>query len=174
MINIRIILFLFIASALCFIWLRIQGGPLQQSYAPQGIVSLELANTKEKAIRITSSWEQGGMVPVATKNILIDFIFIPFYSLLLYTLTGSIAVRLHGMVAQVGMLLSLFSMIAGMLDGMENILMLLSLGGWVYDLSTLITTILAGTKFFLLLLAFPYTIVAGSYVIATRKKRAHR
>ena len=69
------------------------------------------------------------MIPRAKTNIWIDFFFIPFYTMLFYTLCGSISVRMLGIPAKLGVLLAFGSLLAGLFDVTENILMLFSLNG---------------------------------------------
>jgi hypothetical protein len=169
MINLNIKLFLLGATLLFFLLLRIQGDELRQSYAEQGIVSLEFAYSAEKTSTVLAGWKADGLVPTANINILIDFLFIPFYAMLFYTLTGSISVRLTGKASTLGVLLAFFSLIAGLCDVIENIFMLISIHGFYNDLTTMVTAGFAGIKFLLLALALLYIIVLGLGVIMRRK-----
>jgi hypothetical protein len=164
MINIRIILFFFIATLGVFLLLRIQGR-LETKEAPLGIVSLELASTTTEVKSILKAWETEAMISTAKNNILLDFLFIPLYSLIFYTLCGSISVRTRRIVAKMGVVLAFGAVIAGLFDVFENILMLLSLNDHYNYLTVLLTAFFAVTKFILLGLALLYVIPVGIVVI---------
>jgi hypothetical protein len=82
--------------------------------------------------------------------------------MLFYTLCGSISVRRTGLSAKLGVLLAFFSLIAGMFDVLENILMMFSSFSLYTSISALLTAMLAGFKFFLLFLALLYVIFVGT------------
>ena len=169
MINIKIKLFLLGATLFLFLLLRLQGEGLIQPYANKGIVSLEFAYTAEKTAAVVEGWKADGLLKKASNNILIDFLFIPFYSMLFYTLAGSISVRLDGKASSLGVLLAFFSLIAGVLDAIENMLMLASMHLFSSDFTSIITAILAALKFLLLALALLYIIFFGLFVIMRKK-----
>lgn len=110
-------------------------------------------------------WKNDGLIRTLRNNILIDFLFIPFYVMLFYTLCGSISVRLHSTPAKLGVLLAFFNLIAGIFDVFENILMLSAYIGMYNAMTTMLTTIFASLKFILLGLSFLYVIIFGSQVI---------
>ncbi len=165
MINIKIKLFLLGVTLFLFTVLRFQGASLKQHYADQGIVSLELAGSAEKTATIVEGWNADGLIDKARNNILIDFLFIPFYAIFFYTLTGSISVRLQGRASSLGVALAFSSLIAGMLDLFENLLMLTSIHVGYSDFTAILTAIFAALKFLLLLLALLYILIFGSTVI---------
>lgn len=127
--------------------------------SPAGIVSLELAGTKERTAGIIDTWTTEGALGSARKNILIDFLFIPFYVLLFYTLCGSISVRHKGKVATLGVLLAFFSLIAGLFDVFENLLMLLSSFHVFHPWTAGATAFFAGAKFTLLFFSLLYVVL---------------
>lgn len=167
MINIRIIFFLLAGTLFFFLLLRVQG-KLETIKSPASIVSLELAHDAQSVEDITTSWNQEGMTTRAKTNIWIDFLFIPFYVMLFYTLCGSISVRMIGFSAKLGVLLAFGSLIAGILDVLENILMLFALHGHYNNFSALLTTFFATAKFTLLLLAVLYILPWGIRVLVLR------
>jgi len=169
MINIKIKLFLLGATLFLFLLLRLQGEGLIQPYANKGIVSLEFAYTAEKTAAVVEGWKADGLLKKASNNILIDFLFIPFYSMLFYTLAGSISVRLAGKASSLGVLLAFFSLIAGVFDAIENMFMLTSMHLFSSDFTSIITAILAALKFLLLALALLYIIFFGLFVIMRKK-----
>ena len=169
MINIKIKLFLLGATLALFLLLRVQGAALITPASPSGIVSLELATSAGQTRSIVEHWKEHGLISKARQNILIDFLFIPFYTILFYTLAGSISIRMKGAAANLGVLLAFFSVIAGLLDVLENFLMLLSTYGWHADILSLITAGAAITKFSMLGIASLYILVLGFGVVMRRK-----
>jgi hypothetical protein len=165
LINIRIIVFLLIGTLFFFLSLRFQGKELAKPYAPMGIVDFELATTVKQTQHLLYEWKDDGLIKTIRNNILLDFLFIPFYVLLFYTLCGSISVRLHSTPANLGVLLAFFSLIAGIFDVFENVLMLLAYVGVYNFITTLMTAIFAGLKFILLGLSLLYVVIFGSRVI---------
>ena len=89
--------------------------------------------------------------------------------MLFYTLAGSISVRMKNKAATAGVLLAFFSLIAGFLDVLENILMLLATYGWYNHLTAILTAFFAYMKFLLLFIALLYIILFGIGVIVRRK-----
>jgi len=172
LINIRIIVFLLIGTLLLFGTLRFQGKDLIKPYASKGIVSLEMASSVITTKHLLWEWKNDGLIKTVRNNILIDFLFIPFYVLLFYTLCGSISVRLHSTPAKLGVLLAFFSLIAGIFDVFENILMLSAYIGLYNFITTMLTAIFATLKFILLGLSILYVIVFGSQVIWMKMARA--
>jgi len=169
MINIKIKLFLLSATLLFFLWLRFQGAELVQPYADKGIVSLEIAPSVAETSVVLNGWEQDGLLSKARNNILIDFLFIPFYAMLFYTLAGSISVRMKDRVAKLGVLSAFVSLIAGLLDALENILMLFASYGYYNGFTVVFTAIFASLKFVLLFLALFYIIVYGSIIVMRKR-----
>ena len=165
MINIKIILFLLVGTLFFFFLLRWQGGALISDDAPAGIVSLELAVNKEKTATIIESWITEGVITNARNNILIDFLFIPFYMMLFYTLCGSISVRNQGRIATMGVLLAFFSLIAGFFDVLENLFMLGSTYSLFSQFTAMLTAFFAASKFILLALALLYVIFMGTPIL---------
>jgi hypothetical protein len=167
MINIRIIFFLLAGTLLFFLLLRFQG-KLETKASPAAIVSLELAYQSQSVKDIITSWDNEGMINRAKTNIWIDFLFIPFYAMLFYTLCGSISVRMDGIWAKLGVLLAFGSLVAGIFDVLENILMLFALHGHYNNFTALLTTFFATAKFSLLLLAIFYILPLGLRVLIIR------
>ena len=167
MINIRIILFFLLGTIFFFLLLRFQG-KLEMKESPMGIVSLELARNPAQAKEIVAAWQKNDLIGNAKTNVWIDFLLIPFYSLLFYTLCGSISVRTSGQIAKIGVMLAFGSLIAGFLDIMENILMLLTLNGFSNYLTVILTSFFAASKFILLALALLYVIPFGLRLISLK------
>ena len=164
MINIRIILTLLTITLGLFFVMRIQG-KLETKASPMGIVSLEFANSQERITEIKQAWTAEGMLERARTNIRIDYLFIPFYAMLFYTLCGTISVRMKRGWAKLGVLLAFGALVAGLLDAGENLLMLLALRDISSDMTAVLTTVLAGVKFLLLGLAALYVIPLGLRIL---------
>ena len=170
MTNRNIIIFLFAGTLVVWLLLRWQGRSLEMpEHSPAGIVSLELSATPAAAIQLLEAW-QGDRIETAKKNIGLDFVFIFFYSWLYYTLCGNIAVRQNQLWGRVGVLLAIGSMLAALLDVLENILMLFTLNGHFTSFSLLATTSLASLKFLLLILATIYVLI-GWWIMLKRRMR---
>ena len=171
MINIRIIIFLLVGTLLLFLLLRFQGNNLVTPYSPKGIVSLELAGNEPATTTIISGWQNDGRGHSLRNNLLIDFLFIPFYVMLFYTLCGSISVRLDSIAAKLGVLLAFFILIGGAFDVLENLLMMLAYLGIYNTLTVKATYSFAILKFILISLSIIYVIVFGSVVIRMKLSR---
>lgn len=169
MINIKIKLFLLAATLFFFLLLRYQGADLIRPYSPKGIVSLEIAPSAEAISAVLAGLKADDLIGKTRQNIFIDFFFIPFYAMLFYTLAGSISVRMKGKAATAGVLLAFFSLIAGLFDVFENILILLATYGIYNDFTAILTAIFASAKFLLLFVALLYIILFGLRVIMKRK-----
>lgn len=150
------------------LFLRWQGHPLTIPTSPAGIVSLELAGTAEKTSTILEGWARQKLTAKARNNIMIDFLFIPFYAILFYTLCGSIAVRHKGMAATMGIMLAFDALVAGLLDVSENILMLLSTFSFYNQATARFTAIFASAKFFILALCLLYVVLLGLPLVARK------
>lgn len=158
-------------NTVLFFVLRFQGNGLIAPYADKGIVSLEFANSQIKAAHLFFGWKADGLLHKLRNNILIDFLFIPFYVMLFYTLCGSISVRLNSIPAKLGVLLAFFSLIAGLFDVCENILMLGAYMRMYNNVTTMATTIFATLKFTMIILSILYVIVFGGYVLRLKFSR---
>ena len=164
MINIRIILTLLTITLGIFLVMCIQG-KLETHASPLGIVSLEFANSQKRITEIKDQWTLNGMLERARTNIRMDYLFIPFYAMLFYTLCGTISVRMHRGWAKLGVLLAFGALVAGLLDAGENLLMLLALRGISSNSTAVLTSVLAGVKFLLLGLAALYVIPLGLRIL---------
>jgi hypothetical protein len=161
MTNIRIILFLLTGTLFFFLALRFQGIQLLTPASPAGIVSFELAGNAQETTQMLDAWKLQSAMGSVRMNILIDFLFIPFYALLFYTLCGSISVRHHGKAASLGVLLAFFSMIAALFDVLENLLMLAATYGYYNQFTAVLTAFFAAAKFSLLALSLLYVVLLG-------------
>lgn len=100
---------------------------LTTKQAPKGIVSLQLAWTKERARKVISSWRTHRLDRAANRSLLVDGPFIIFYSVAL-GLTAVLAGRaaevsnlLSGDRADtIGSALAIAALVAGLCDFIEN------------------------------------------------------
>ena len=156
MANLRIISFFLICTLLIMGTLMLQGSSLVNVESPQGIVSLELAGDGEKAADIVSAWEAEGRTETALRNISLDFLFIPFYSILLYMACGTLATFKPSRPQRVGAWIAFGSLLAGLFDVLENVAMTAILRGMSGTGLAPVTSALATAKQALLGAALAY------------------
>lgn len=165
MTNWKIIAIFFAGTVVMITLLQIQGHPLIGPGTPSGIVSLELSNSKSQTAFIVNSWKAEHQWNTARSNILLDFLFIPFYGFFLYSLCGYFCVQQPEPWQRAGMLLAFGSLVAMALDVFENILMLLSLHGIISGFGTFITFLFSSLKFSLIFLALVYIFLSAIFLL---------
>lgn len=150
---------LVVGSVAFAVVLGAQGRPLINDAAPAGIVTYELAWTKERAGQIINSW--AGLIPTARWQLLIDFGFIVFYPLAISLgcemLAGS---RVNTMPA-IGFFLSWAVLVAGPLDATENLALLHMLQHGPSDTFARLAGSSAGLKFVLVYAGLGYLVLQG-------------
>jgi hypothetical protein len=146
-------------TAVMMIMMYYTGRPLTTPGTPAGILCLEFANTETAVDHTISSWKRaaGGtheIVDAAKLNTYLDFIFLFFYSLLLYSFCLRLAKSLgkRKNVARYFRILAALSLTAGLLDVMENAGMLTSLNEAGSDEVAMFTAIAATIKWSLVIL----------------------
>jgi len=171
-------LLILLAGTIIMIFIMlISGKPLNTSETPCGILHLEFANTEEKVLQVLSAWKKNSsntndIIAAAKGNTWFDFLFLLFYALFLY----SSCYRLSRMVTNkiISSLLSFFAiaaLLAGGLDMLENIGMLLSLSGQASHAIALFTSIVSIIKWVLVLGAITSLIVGILVFIFQRKTK---
>ncbi len=129
------------------------GKDLKTTTTPFGIIDLELAFSKPDVQKILTVWDHkvsGGknLITKAQINTLFDFIFLLFYSLLLFAcckiLASSLAHRRKW--RNTLNLFAVLVMVSGLLDVVENTGMLLSLSRFSFSAIAPITAIAAYLK----------------------------
>lgn len=75
----------FSGTFLMAVLLQLTGKPLVTKSTPLGILNLELAATTHATQQIVNVWERNNLIPVAEIHTARDFVFLLFYSLLLFT-----------------------------------------------------------------------------------------
>jgi small-conductance mechanosensitive channel len=164
MTNWKIIAIFFAGTLVMMTLLQIQGHPLIRPGTSSGIVSLELSNSKSQTAFIVNSWKSESLWHTARNNILLDFLFIPFYGFFLYSVCGYFCVQQSEPWQRAGMLLAFGSLVAMVLDVFENILMLFSLHGIISGFGTFITFLFSSLKFSLIFLALVYILLSAVFL----------
>ena len=156
-----------IATLVIFLVMRWQGQPLVTSVSPAGIVSFELANTLHEANAIIAAAGKANL----QLNIIIDFLFILAYtSFLVFCCQALIkSYRLPDLKSLTATFMRL-SIVAGVLDYIENSAMLVTLGGYGSDMSVIVTRWAAIIKFAIAAIVIVYILIAALVVLATTKK----
>jgi len=147
------------------------GATLKTPATPKGIINLEFAYTGAKASAIINSWANTGAinnVSVAKINTWLDFIFLVFYSLLLYNACKLLAGNFSGFIFSMGQIIAKGALAAGICDVLENAGMLLILHGYISDVFTMLTFIFSIIKWILAFTAVFYMAV-GALLIFYRK-----
>jgi hypothetical protein len=168
MVNHRIILAFLTGTVVLLILLRVQGSSLVNEQAPAGIVSFELAGSRTKAEAISSAWESEGRTKTALGNIRLDYLFIPFYSLFLYMSCGTLATGSSSRSRRPGVWIAFGSVLAGMLDVFENLIMTAGIKGNISNAGALATALLASVKFLLVGTAVLYILAQGIRLLIVR------
>jgi hypothetical protein len=152
-----------------------QGAPLSKHATTKhgGIICLELAYNNTKTQAILDDWNvvnTDGVtsVEVARKNTYLDFIFIFFYSLFLFTSSKAVNKKFGGWFGRQGKWISKGALLAGCMDMLENGGMLLSLNGKGSDMISLATAISSSIKWALVIVAVIYVFMGA--IAAFRSK----
>lgn len=95
-------------------------GPLTTGETPRGIVDLELAD-RTRAQEIVSIWKSRNLLPAAFESIRKDWSFILIYVTVLLIGLLTVGVRGPGLVSRTAAVLALLTVLAGVLDAVENL-----------------------------------------------------
>jgi hypothetical protein len=180
----RVIGVLAAVTLVLMVSLHVLGGPLTMAdCCPRGIVSLELARGGD-IDRVLSGWRAADLIPRACRNVWLDFAFIPAYAAFLALLALALRRKLRPRTPSQNRaakswretlrawrdrllaLLALAFLLAGLLDVVENVLLLRLLGGAAGPSSYLF----AATKFTLLCSGLGL-LVLGGVSLALRAQR---
>lgn len=126
--------FLVTGTVIMMVLMFITGKDLNTAATPLGIIDLELARSDAAVQHILNAWskevsEEEGLIDTARINTFLDFIFLIFYSLLLYVCCKQLA-ALFPSRKSLRTLLNLgatLALLSGLLDVVENMGMLMSL-----------------------------------------------
>lgn len=155
------------ATVLIFLVMRWQGAPLITPVSPAGIVSFELADTLNEANAIITAAGKANL----QLNIIIDFLFILAYtSFLAFCCQALIkSYRLPDLKKLTATFMRL-SILAGVLDFIENMAMLVTLNGHGSDMSVIVTRWAAIIKFAIAAIVIIYILIAALVVLATKNR----
>ena len=147
------------------------GATLKTPATPEGILDLEFAYNQTKAATVMTAWADNGSInniQVAKENTWLDFIFIVFYSLLLSQACSMIAISRRGFLFTMGRLLAKAALIAGLLDVLENIGMLITLSGNGSATCAAFTVFSSILKWGIVMIAVLYILIAGLVISYTK------
>lgn len=148
------------------------GQPLITPVAPNGIISYEFAGSSNRAREILNSWGEAGRLHAAF-SLGLDFLFIIAYvtAISLACLWAGDLLRKHSLpLSGLGLALAWSVCLAGVLDGIENIgliVILLANGSSPWPQ---LAAACAAVKFLLILLALFYAVYAGLAWVAVPKR----
>ncbi len=158
-----------LATVVMIVVMRWMGIGLESKVSPLGIVSFELANNFGEAKEIIQAV---GQRPLQW-NIAIDFLFLIAYSFFFFFCCKALMnnYRSSGL-KTIGLIFLEISVLVGVLDLIENIAMLITLGGYGSDISVGVSHWGAIAKFGLVALVIVYIIVASVTMYIISKKKA--
>lgn len=155
-----------ILTVIMVIVMRWQGNALVNTISPGGIINLEFADTPQRLLELLSRWD----ITTVKTNIWLDFLFIISYVLFLSVASELCAERWpeNSIPQQAGLFFARMAYLAGMLDVIENLLMLQSIQGNYTVTSLQFTFYFAAIKFLLAGVIIVYLIASLPFII--RKK----
>ncbi len=158
-----------LATVVMIVVMRWMGIGLESKVSPLGIVNFELTNNFSEAKEIIQAV---GQRPLQL-NIAIDFLFLIAYSFFFFLCCKALMnnYRSTGL-KTIGLIFLELSVLVGVLDLVENIAMLITLGGYGTNISVGFSYWAAIAKFGLLALVIVYIIVASITMYIISKKKA--
>jgi hypothetical protein len=158
-----------LATVVMMVVMRFMGLGLVSNSSPLGVVNFELAKTFTNATEIINAV---GKRPLQW-NIGIDFLFIIAYSFFFFFCCWALMnnYRSSGL-KTLGLIFLELSVLVGVLDLVENIAMLITLGGYGSDISVTVSRWAAIIKFSFVGLVVVYIIVASVLMYFISKKKA--
>lgn len=164
----RFFIALLFLTLILFAVFRVLDKPLQTDYAPNGIVSFELAGSPQNAAHMVLTWTEEALLH-ASFGLGIDYLFMPVYALALAFGTLLAAGRHEGWLKSLGVVAGYGAFAAALFDAVENYALFQILLG-AYDSSyPSIATVCATIKFLLLIFGLMYAVIGG--VIPKRSAR---
>jgi hypothetical protein len=127
-----------------------------------GVVELELAFSEARFDHIVESWVEAGMLEAQRRNLWIDLLFPFAYSFLLFGLLGAVTTHAETQPGRGVTLLLSLPFVAGLLDWLENGLLLFLLGSGDDRSQVLIvlSSTVASVKWMLLLVSAAAIVLA--------------
>ena len=172
MTNWKIIGFFFAGTILFMLVLQLQGKQLITPLTPSGILSLEFSYNASHTQSIVNAWKNS-LTGAFRINMLLDFLFIPFYGLFLYSTCGYFSVHYRtGWAQRAGVLLAFGSLLAMIFDGIENITMGFSIHLSATAFTSAVTTTMAIMKFLLIGLALVYIMLSTALMLLRKKTKS--
>jgi hypothetical protein len=154
-----------------------QGRALVTCGTPGGIIDLEMAANPTAASKVLAEWrpvqcpDGGTGITVAIANTKLDFFFIPFYTLLFYMTSLILGQSLPGWAGRLGRWLRWCSVLAGVLDVVENLFMFGTFKGSITSMGTYSTAICAKIKFGLLAACLLYLLAGLGWLVFVKRAR---
>jgi hypothetical protein len=151
--------FLFVGTICMIFVMGKTGATLKTIATPKAILDLEFAYNKTKVTNIINAWSPNAVVDNISKakiNTYLDFIFLAFYASFLFFGCKKIA-ELNK--SNTGLLIAKGALLAGLLDILENISMLISLSNNASNTIAILTTLFAIIKFILVIAAVLYMLI---------------
>jgi len=171
--NSHILIISGIISTILLIVLNTIDIPLQNSVAPNGIISFELAADYSESQEMIHSWNSKAKM-YAAFSLGIDYLFLVAYGIFLSLLCAFLAfkVSLRKFFYNAGILISYGVLLAAVLDAIENFALFKLLFGSSNEFYPLLASGSAIIKFMLVLLSFVY-ILSATILILVQKKHKH-
>jgi len=151
----------FIGTIAMIVVMAKTGAALKTAATPHGILDLEFAYDTAKTSVVMNAWAPANgldNIASAKTNTYFDFLFLFFYSIFLFLACRKIAQNIKGPVAKAGNAIATGALLAGLLDILENLGMLISLGGHVSGTIAFLTTFFSVIKWGLAIIAVLYVL----------------
>ncbi len=161
---------LVLSTVLAMAVMNISGAPLTTAAAPAGIVSYELAGSVTHAGQVLASWDEAALQRAAFVQGF-DFLFIPLYVSAIAlgcALASSVLARRGWALAWLGSVLGWGLILAGLLDIVENIALLVMLFNAPADPWPAIAYWCAIPKFGLIVMGLLYALFGGLLSLFSR------
>ncbi len=157
-----------LATVVMIVVMRFMGVGLESKFSPLGIVSLELSKNFDQA---KSMIDEVGVKPFQW-NIGIDFLFIIAYMMFLFLCCKALMnnYRSSGL-KTIGLIFLELSVLVAVLDLIENIAMLITLGGYGTNTSVTVSYWAAIAKFAVAALVVVYILIASILMFIISKKK---
>jgi hypothetical protein len=145
------------ACVLMMAALQWQGAGLKRNISPRGIVELEMATQPRQIALLFEVWDKS----VVKMNIWIDFLFIVTYVAFLALASEAASTKWKNQSLKIiGLTLARVSVVAGVLDIGENLLMLQTIAGNFTIVSLQLTHYFATIKFTLAAIVLIYLMIS--------------
>ncbi len=162
----------FFATILIIIGMQALGKPLNTEAAPAGIVTFEFAGDLDTAQSIIASWEGDSLI-YAGLNLGVDYLFMAAYGMSIGLGCILVSQRLQqkrNSLSRLGVLLAWGSILAALLDALENYALIRVLLGSINEAWPTIAKWCAGVKFFLVAVGIGYVLIGAVYVLLAKNK----